>query len=159
MSPPWFVSSETESGHYLKKIHSLYRIADCDICFLAGISKPQSRLNIRTSLSYYSVPLKSSCGGGWSRVRDLDTWFGQAKRKELPGALYPSTAYKLIGGRQHGCFNEGATDSAQTELCQELAPQQYSIIWMLTSATATAPPDVTFLFPTLRYCSLRSLPC
>ena len=30
--------------------------------------------------------------------------------------------YKLIGGRQHGCFNEGATHSAQIELCQELAP-------------------------------------
>lgn len=38
-------------------------------------------------------------------------------------------------------------------------PQQYFIIWTLTNATATAPPDVTFLFPTLRYCSLRSLPC
>lgn len=59
---------------------------------------------------------------GGSRVRDLDTWFGQVKMKELSGALCPLTAYKLIDGRQHCCFNEGATDNAQTELCQQLAP-------------------------------------
>lgn len=33
---------------------------------------------------------------GGSRIHDLDTWFGQAEMKELPGAPYHTTAYKLI---------------------------------------------------------------
>ena len=99
-SPPWLLFSETERGHYFKKSCTLHHIAVSGICFLAGISKPQSRLVIWT---VYLITLPSwwmiLLNLFWvSRVHDPETWLGQAKTKELPGAPYPPTAYKLIGG-------------------------------------------------------------
>lgn len=104
LSPPWILSPEIPRvkiiGFTIFKYPALsnYHIPVSRICFLAGISKPQSRL------SHAQLILLLGPAGAryfqilfWvSGIQDLDSWFGQVEMKELPGALYSTTVYKLI---------------------------------------------------------------